>query len=181
MGYARLTEVREIVKELGPIQLGPFVQADLDDVHAFASDPAVCRFQPWGPNTTADTQAFLDDALRAGGEGRRQLAVLHAGRVIGSAAVWTTSAADKTGELGYTLHQAFWGRGYATLVAEELVRVGFDGLGLERLAATCRPGNIGSIRVLEKARFRREGHLRGAVVVRGHRQDSLVFGRLVTD
>lgn len=73
------------------------------------------------------------------------------------------------------------GHGYGSLVARTLVRIAFTEMGLQRVAAVCRPGNIASIRVLEKAGLRREGLLRGAVVIRGERQDSLVFGRLVTD
>ncbi|OZF26168.1 GNAT family protein [Rhodococcus sp. 14-2483-1-2] len=153
---------------------------DFADVHAFASDPVVCLHQAWGPNTVEDTHEFLDDAV-AVVDGRYQLAILSGGVVVGSAAVWTTSTVHGTGELGFTLHRDFWGRGYGTLVAQELVRLGFHRLGLERVAATCRPENIGSARVLEKSGFRREGHLRDAVVIRGIRQDSLVFGQRAAD
>ena len=59
----RGNEMREIIADLGPISLGRFVPSDFDDVHAFASDPVVRRFQAWGTNTPQDTRAFLDDAL----------------------------------------------------------------------------------------------------------------------
>ena len=89
--------------------------------------------------------------------------------------------ATRNGEIGYTLHPDVWGRGYATLVADALARHAFTRLGCERVAATCRPGNIGSIRVLEKAGFCQEGRLRRVVVIHDDRQDSLIFGRLATD
>ena len=177
---ATVTRVRQILSELGPVALGPFRRADFDDIHAFASDPKVCRHQPWGPNTPEDTDTFLDHVLSADDE-QRQLAVLSEERVIGTAAIWTTSTRDRVGEIGYLLHPEYWGRGYATLIAAELVRLAFQDLGLERVAASCRPENIASIRVLEKVGFQREGHLRGAVLIRGERQDSLVFGQLATD
>lgn len=87
--------------------------------------------------------------------GKYQLAVLSEDRVIGTAGVRTTSTRDRAGELGYTLHPEFWGRGCATLVAADLVRLAFRSLGLERVAATCRPDNVASIRVLEKVGFHR--------------------------
>ena len=84
-------------------------------------------------------------------------------------------------ELGYTIHRDCWGHGYATEVANLLLQLGFEQLGLERIAATCAPDNAGSARVLEKVGFRREGVLRGHVLVRRTRRDSLLFGRLSTD
>lgn len=172
--------MREIVEDLGPVQLAPFTAADFDDVHAFASHPLVCADTTWGPNDADDTRAFLDEAA-CSRPGTVLLAVVREDRVIGSASVWTTSQADRCGELGYALHPDFWGRGYATLVAQALLRRGFADLGLERVAATCGPANTRSARVLEKAGLRLEGHLRGDKLVRGARRDSLVFARLVTD
>jgi RimJ/RimL family protein N-acetyltransferase len=165
----------------GPrLTLARFHEGDLDAVHAFASDPVVCQFTTWGPSTIEDTRAFLVEATQPTSDGH-QVAVLLDDQVIGSAAVWTTSPQDRSGELGYTIHRDCWGRGYATEVANLLLQLGFERLGLERIAATCAPENAGSARVLEKVGFRREGLLRGHVLVRGTRRDSLLFGRLRTD
>ncbi|MFK5584845.1 GNAT family N-acetyltransferase [Serinicoccus sp. LYQ131] len=172
--------MRDVVVDLGPVQLGQFLEADVDDVHAFASDPEVCRHTTWGPNTMDDTRRFLHDAL-VPQQGAWLLAVLREGQVIGTASVWTTSVPDRCGEMGYALGRPFWGRGYATLVAGGLLRLGVDHLRLERISATCSPDNVGSVRVLEKAGLRREGLLRGHQLVRGARRDSLVFGVLATD
>lgn len=172
--------MREIIEDLGPVRLARFTPADADDVHAFASDPRVCEHMTWGPNTLDETRAFLAEASRPA-PGSLPVAVVHEDRVVGSAAVWTTNATDRCGELGYTLRTDVWGRGYATLVARALLRRGFDDLGLERVAATCSPANTASARVLEKAGMRFEGHLRGDKLVRGARRDSLLFARLATD
>lgn len=157
------------------IQMG-----DLEAVHAFASDPVVCRYTTWGPNTLADTRAFLEDAM-VGRVGECSLAVVRQDQVIGSAAVWTTSVTDRAGEMGYTIARSHWAQGHATEVAGLLLDLGFSRLGLERLAATCDPENAASARVLEKAGLQHEGRLRGNVLVRGRRRDSLIFGVLRTD
>ena len=165
----------------GPrVTLADFIAEDVAAVHAFAGDPDVCAFTTWGPNTPAETAAFVGAALHPQPNGFL-LAVMSAGEVIGSASVWTTSEADRAGELGYTLRRDRWGRGYGTEVAGLLMRLGFERLGLERLAATCAPENTGSVRVLEKAGMRREGLLRGHLLVRGHRRDSLLYARLRSD
>ncbi|TQL02616.1 RimJ/RimL family protein N-acetyltransferase [Cellulomonas sp. SLBN-39] len=162
------------------MQLARFVPEDVDDVHAFASDPVVCEHTTWGPNTPDDTRAFVEQACRPE-PGTVLLAIVRDGHVIGSASVWTTSRSDRCGEMGYVLHRDHWGRGYATLVARALLRIGFDDLGLARVAATCAPANTASVRVLEKAGLQHEGHLRGDRLVRGARRDSLVLARLATD
>jgi RimJ/RimL family protein N-acetyltransferase len=66
-------------------------------------------------------------------------------------------------------------------VARLLVELGFNQLGLERLAATCDPDKAASVRVLEKVGLRREGLLRDLYLVRGRHRDRLMFGCLRAD
>ena len=56
-------------------------------------------------------------------------------------------------EVGYRLRHAAWGRGYATEGARELVRYGFDDLGLHRIIGVTHPGNAASQNVLLKLGF----------------------------
>lgn len=62
-----------------------------------------------------------------------------------------------------------------------MVDLALGTLGVHRLWATCRPENVGSVRVLEKLGLRREGLLRQSRRVRGEWVDSLLFARLSTD
>jgi ribosomal-protein-alanine N-acetyltransferase len=171
---------REAVIAGSRVTLARFRETDLHAVHAFASDPLVCRFTGWGPNTLDETRTFVADAVRCKDD-RFDLAVLRGDEVIGSASVWTTSPEHRVGELGYTIRRDCWGAGYATEVARLLRTLGFDRLDLERLSATCDPDNAASVRVLEKAGLRREGLLRGLYLVRERRRDRVVFGCLRTD
>ncbi|GAA1949643.1 GNAT family protein [Nocardioides panacihumi] len=168
---------REVVITGSRLELARFDESDVEAVHAFAADPVVCRFTGWGPNTLADTRKFVADATRVRSD-RYDLAVIRGQELIGSASVWTTSPEHLVGELGYTIRRDCWGHGYASEVAHLLVDLGFEKLGLERLAATCDPANTASVRVLEKAGLQREGLLRGLLLVRGRRRDRLMFGRL---
>lgn len=59
-------------------------------------------------------------------------------------------------ELGYGLVPPFWGRGLATELVQESVRVGFDVLGIPDLVCFALPGNQASRRVMEKVGFRFE-------------------------
>jgi len=53
-------------------------------------------------------------------------------------------------ELGYGFHPQYWGRGLATEIAKELLRLGRTELGRETLVAVTRPENRGSQHVLQK-------------------------------
>ena len=157
---------------------------DLDAIHAFCSDPEVTQWSTWGPNTRAQTQEFVNQAVAEATRPDRSaftLAVVVAGQLVGTAGVWVTSAADRTGELGYTLHRGAWGRGLGTETAGLLLEHSFGRMGLERVEATCSPDNAGSVRVLEKNGFRFEGRLRAHKKVNGSRRDSLLFAALLDD
>lgn len=64
-------------------------------------------------------------------------------------------AIDKGGaEIGWRLAREYWGQGLATEVAEAIVRLGFETLGLPRIVATVQKSNKASIRLIEKLGFR---------------------------
>jgi [ribosomal protein S5]-alanine N-acetyltransferase len=60
-------------------------------------------------------------------------------------------------EVGYRLLPAAWGRGYATEGARELVRYGFDELGLQRIIGITHPDNVASQNVLQKCGLQDRG------------------------
>lgn len=161
-----------------------FTMDDVAAVHDYTSDPQVSHWSTWGPNTVEQTTDFVAAAAQQQLKEDRSaysLAAVVDGRLIGSVAVWITDAHDSNGELGYTFHRAHWGNGYATEAVGQLLAFGFGTLGLERISATCHPGNLGSIRVLEKSGFTLEGRLRSHRLVRGERRDSLLFSMVKAD
>ena len=46
--------------------------------------------------------------------------------------------------------RAYWGKGYATETFQEVLRFGFETLGLQHIADTCDVLNTASARVMEK-------------------------------
>ena len=60
-------------------------------------------------------------------------------------------------ELGYWLGVGYWQRGYATEAAREMLRYGFEDLGLHRILASHFKHNPASGRVLQKLGMRYEG------------------------
>ncbi|MCO1659355.1 GNAT family N-acetyltransferase [Pseudonocardia humida] len=165
----------------GPrLLLRDFRAADVQAVHSFAADPVVTRLTDFGPNTPEQSAEFVRAAVAQARRAHRTAFSLAAelvetGLVIGSVGIAITSVEHRRGDLGYVLHSSYWSRGYATEAATLLLGFGREVLGLHRIEATCHPDNHASARVLEKIGMRREGRLRGHLLVRGTWRDSLLY------
>lgn len=83
--------------------------------------------------------------------------------------------------VGYWIGQPFTGRGHASAALRRLIDHAFADLGLHRLEAACMPGNGPSLRVLEKAGFRREGVARRYLKINGTWEDHVLLALLLED
>lgn len=77
--------------------------------------------------------------------------------------------------IGYFLDKNHNGKGYTTEAAKLIVDYGFNELHLHRIEAGVMPHNIGSIRVLEKAGFHKEGIAVKNVKINGKWEDHQVL------
>jgi RimJ/RimL family protein N-acetyltransferase len=164
------------------IHLREFIFDDWKDVHKYASQEIVCRFQPWGPNNEEQTQAFVNQILidaKKTPRTRFVFAVIEqsTGHMIGAGEFNIRSATNQSGEIAYIINPDYWGKGIATEVAKLLLKFGFK-LRIHRIYATCDPRNIGSAKVLKKVGMTQEGRLRDALLIRDGWRDSLVFSIL---
>jgi ribosomal-protein-alanine N-acetyltransferase len=87
----------------------------------------------------------------------------------------------QAGSIGYWIGAPFARKGYMTAAVRALVPFCFQTLRLHRVEAACIPGNNASIRLLEKAGFKREGYARGYLCINGIWQDHLLYARLQSD
>lgn len=163
--------------------LREFELRDEEDVHMYGSDPEVCRFTAWGPNSVEDTRTVIAQRRAAQltwPRNRVELALEHVGdgRVIGSIMLDVVSRENRAAELGYAMNREFWNGGYATEAAAAVVDRAFSQLKLHRVFATCDARNLASVRVLEKLGFRREGHFRLDVLQKGEWRDSFLYALL---
>lgn len=81
-------------------------------------------------------------------------------------------------ELGYWLGEPFWGRGIATAAVRALSAWAFAHRPIHRIHAGPFARNQASVRVLEKAGYRREGLLRRSVIKDGRLEDQVVLALL---
>jgi len=81
-------------------------------------------------------------------------------------------------ELGYWLGVPYWGQGYATESAREMLRYGFEDLGLHRIFASHFKHNPASGRILRKLGMKYEGCQREHLLKWDQFVDSELYGIL---
>ncbi|MGN6464031.1 MAG: GNAT family N-acetyltransferase [Rhizobiaceae bacterium] len=88
---------------------------------------------------------------------------------------------SQSAQIGYWVGEKHAGKGLMLEAVNLVIPYAFDTLGLHRIEAACIPGNRRSIRVLEKARFTREGLLRSYLRINGSWQDHYLYALIASD
>lgn len=125
-----------------------------NELYELDSDPRVMRYIGDGrPSTHAEIDAAMRRVPRAyrlyPGLGTWRATRRDTGDFVGWFALKYIPRTPHV-EVGYRLRHGAWGRGFATEGARELVRYGFDDLGLHRIVGVTHPGNAASQHVLRK-------------------------------
>lgn len=143
------------------IRLEPITLAHAPAVQALASDARIADTSnvphPY-PSDGASTWIRYTAALREQGREVNFAMMDGASTLVGVCGVLNIEGRPRRGELGYWVGVPYWGRGYATDAARQLVRAVFEDHGLEELYSSCLVRNPASRRVLEKAGFRHVGY-----------------------
>ena len=103
------------------------------------------------------------------------------GRVIGSCGYFSVRRGTATVETGYELHPDFWKQGIMTEALQAMIDFSFgaqDLMPVHRIEALVSPGNTGSIRLLEKLGFVREGLRREFGFWKDRYQDVYMYAML---
>lgn len=159
------------------VSLRPLVETDIAAVEAALGDPEICR---WFDNRGVSAREVVERAVKRwqAGEGA-EFAVLDAGECVGS--IWLTLSVEGRATIGYWLLPGARGKGLVTHALLLVSRWAFDQLGLHRIGLLADPRNVASVRLAERAGFKREGVLRSWVDVNGERVDHASYSLLPTD
>ena len=135
--------------------LRPFTDADAQDVYDYAKDPRVGPIAGWKPHESVEESLEIIHTVIAV---PNCFAVVDkaTGKVIGSAGFVGQGHGEGYGpsdEIGYSLSPDYWGRGIMPEVVAELLRYGFEDLGLSAIWCCHYVGNHRSQRVIEKCGF----------------------------
>jgi len=164
--------------------LRAFEESDFGGLYSYRSRPDVTRYLYWGPEKEAEVRIALDKKISATtiqeeGDFIALAAVeLRTNRLVGDLTLWWRSREHSLGEIGFMVHPDHQGRGFATEGAREMLRLGFEGLGLHRVIGSTEARNEASARVLQKLGMRREAHLVENEFVKGGWQSEIIFAML---
>ncbi|MDI6105966.1 GNAT family protein [Actinoplanes sp. NEAU-A12] len=164
--------------------LRPFTADDVDDVWSYQRKEVVARYMPWRERDREETAAAVrqmvtENALSGDGD-CLSLAVVDpdAGTVMGQVELVWLSRVDRQGEIGFVFNPQYQGRGMATEAVRELLHLGFDQLGLHRIVGRCVAKNSASAALLRRIGMRQEAHFIESFLLKGSREDELVYAML---
>lgn len=139
------------------LRLRKWTEADAADLFEYAKDPDVGPIAGWPPHKSVEESR---DVIKNVFSGAECYAVCEKGSntAIGAIELILNGHTDVTNrddecELGYWLGKPFWGRGYIPEAAAELIRKGFEELGMTTVWCRYFDGNQRSKRVQEKLGF----------------------------
>ena len=164
--------------------LRPFTPDDLDALNSFQSRADVARYLYWGPRSRAESAAALakrvhSSTLTKEGQFLAVAVELAAtGQLIGDLNLEWLSSEHRQGEIGFVFHPDHHGKGLAAEATTELLRLGFEDLGLHRIIGRCDGRNTASAALMERLGMREEAHLRENEIVKGEWTDELVYAML---
>jgi RimJ/RimL family protein N-acetyltransferase len=151
------------------VSLRPVEDRDLDAIYRQGSDPESIRMAAFTSADPSDRRAFLERQSRL----RADTSVVHRVIDVDGAAVGTIGSfhMDDRLEVTYWVDRAHWGKGIASAALALLLAETAERPVYARAASD----NAGSLRVLEKAGFRRVGVDRGFAHGRGEEVEETIL------
>ena len=157
---------------------------DLNDYHAWMSDPAVMRYIIGfkQSNTRDESLASLKKTIEGINKTPRTnyfiaIAQRDTGRYIGSGGGFIERLESNGGimEIGYMLKKDFWGLGYTTEATKAWIDYSFRYLCVHRIIAHCDCDNASSEKVMQKCGMEKEAVLKQHRYHNGSWRDGLQY------
>jgi len=176
--------IKEVLSDFPKIKtkrltLRKFCLEDAADVFEYISDPEVAKYARWHPSKTVeDAKKLLETRLKEYENHTGGLwGVYHNEdkKVIATVGFFNIDTNNRKAEFGYTFSRKYWGKGYATEVAESLIDFGFNKFGLHRIEGLCHADNHASARVMEKVGMSLEGTLRSYYIKNDKYHDVKIY------
>jgi [ribosomal protein S5]-alanine N-acetyltransferase len=150
--FPTLTTKRLALREVEP--------SDAADMFVWRSDPEVQKYNSEPMQEVAEAAALIEQ-LR--GEYASYEAIYWVvtlrdeGRPIGLFGFVSWQRYHRRANIGYDLRRDHWGRGIATEALHAMLDFGFEQMRLNRVEAETIADNHGSVRLLQRLGFQREG------------------------
>ena len=128
-------------------------ESDLDAFAEICADPQVMRFMgEFRPLDRMETWRVIATHLghwQLRGYGMWAVEEKATGKLIGRVGLWNPEGWPEL-EVGWMLHRAYWGRGFASEAGRASMDAAFRVLGVKHLVSVIHPENTASIRLAER-------------------------------
>ncbi len=95
--------------------------------------------------------------------------------MIGSGGFWRILKEHLRAEIGYELSKTHWGQGVMKEALNAMISFGFKKMNLHSIEANLDPENAGSVKLLEKLNFVREGYFKDSYYFKGEFTDTASY------
>ncbi len=103
------------------------------------------------------------------------------GKLAGTVGFWRMEKEHHRAEIGYMLGSNYQGKGIMQEALQTMIKFGFENMKLHSAEAHVNPVNISSVKVLEKAKLRREAHFKENFCFNGIFSDTYVYCMLASE
>ena len=142
--------------------LRKFQMSDADSIFdTWTSDERVAKYTSWNAHqTVADTKAYVAYMVSKNELSDYNWVIELDNKIIGAINVCYSDEYLEIAGIAYVLGYDYWGKGYMTEAAKEVIRFLFNDVNYRKIIAGCDSENIGSSKVMEKVGMKREAVLR---------------------
>ena len=164
------------------LHLRPLIMADAEAMFEILSDAQSMKYWSHMPATdiSAAIKSLREDVESDAKGNSLCWAVTLKGKdeLIGKCILFSFSPANRRAEIGFILNRNYWQQGLMYQALEAVIAFAFDTLNLHRIEADTDTKNAGSLALLEKLGFEREGLFRERWFVYSKWDDSVMLALL---
>ncbi len=155
---------------------------DAQDMYEYASDPEVAKFVIWDFHKSIDDSISFLKSMIQKYENKEvsEWGIIYkeSNKFIGTCGYLWWNPTHASAEVGYALSRKYWDIGIMTEAIREVIKFGFEKMGLNRIEARCKLLNIASQKVMEKVDMKFEGIMREGLFAKGFYHDLKVYSIL---
>lgn len=167
------------------LTLRNFCRKDIENIYSIRTCKSVMKYMD-APKMESleEAERFLNFTLKTHKEKRALnwiITLKDSESMIGYIGFWRLDKDHYRGELGYALDKNFWDMGIMSEAVEEVIKFGFENMGLNSIEANVNPLNKNSIKLLKKLGFKKEGYFRENYYFDGNFIDTVTFSMIKKD
>ena len=164
------------------LYIRPIKLDDKELIFEYRSDSITNKYQGWIPKNINDVIEFIGKVAKNINMPNTwfQLVILEkeTNTLIGDIGIHFLDMENMQTEIGCTLNKNFQAKGYATEALRGVITYLFNNLQKHRITTSIDPGNINSIKLVERLGFRKEAHFIESLYLNGKWVDDIVYAIL---